>query len=341
MNQENNFDEIDKIFVDYFKNEKIEPIPKSVQDSFNETLNKIKSSYNYIYYLSKVAVIVVIIGILSTSVVFAKDIVHFISSIFTNSTEAINTAIDNNYVQELNLDYVYYNDVGVTIDYILLDNSNLDISLIYKYIGSDTIDEIIIDEFKIKSDKEAILWERAEEENTLMEGATLSKISDVINIDKNVYKDSLLISSKHFSEINSIILEINSFKIKINGEYKIQDGKWIIEAKIDKDKLKREKVEYEIESNEYISDSFIEMTETSLNIHLDFNIMIDTDILKNPDNVVLIDAGYNKHSYKKLDLYNEQTLYLEYDIGRFSENIENFTLEIMITDDEMIVLKAK
>ena len=174
-----------------------------------------------------------------------------------------------------------------------------------------------------------------------MEGATLSKISDVINIDKNVYKDSLLISSKHFSEINSIILEINSFKIKINGEYKIQDGKWIIEAKIDKDKLKREKVEYEIESNEYISDSFIEMTETSLNIHLDFNIMIDTDILKNPDNVVLIDAGYNKHSYKKLDLYNEQTLYLEYDIGRFSENIENFTLEIMITDDEMIVLKAK
>ena len=78
MNQENNFDEIDKIFVDYFKNEKIEPIPKSVQDSFNETLNKIKSSYNYIYYLSKVAVIVVIIGILSTSVVFAKDIVHFI-----------------------------------------------------------------------------------------------------------------------------------------------------------------------------------------------------------------------------------------------------------------------
>ena len=340
MNQENNLDEIDKIFIDYFKNEKVEPIPQCVQDSFNKTVNKIKKTHNYMNYLRKIAVIIISVGILSTSVVFAKDIIHFISSLFTNSTDAINTAVENNYVQEVDIDYVYDKNIGVTIDYVLLDDSNLDVSLIYKYIGNEAIDEIIIDDFIIKSDTGTILWERTKDiRNSLMEGFILSTSNNAVNIAENIYKDSLLITSKQFSSCNNIILEINSLKIKINGEYIVQNGSWILETKIDKNKLKREKIEYNIEKNEYIKNSLIEMTETSLKIQLDFDNDINQDLIKDIDNVTLSDTLGNEYKYKSLDLYNNKTLFLEYEISKFSENINNFILQMVINKDKVIELR--
>ena len=152
MEQKNNYDEIDKRLFEYFKNEKEEPVPQSVYDAIDETVKKIKNSRsktNYIQYLRKIAVIVLCIGVLSTGVVFAKDIVHYISAFFTRSTEGINTAVENNYVQEVNLEYVYDNDIGVTIDHIVLDDRNLDISFVYKYDGNEKIDDLRIDDFKI------------------------------------------------------------------------------------------------------------------------------------------------------------------------------------------------
>ena len=70
---------------------------------------------NNLKKLSRVAVIFITVGILTTGVVFAKDIVNFVTSLFTNSTPAIDTAVENGYVQNIDMDYVYSNDIGVKV----------------------------------------------------------------------------------------------------------------------------------------------------------------------------------------------------------------------------------
>ncbi len=340
MNQKNNFDEIDKILFDYFENEE-EQMPDYVQELISNTMKKIQQQKNNdrFVYIKKIAIIIISFGILTTSMVFAKEVIHYISSLFTNNTEAINTAVQNDYVQELDIDYVYDKDIGVTLDYILLDDNNLALSIVYKYDGNKLIDEIIIDDFKIKGDNQIIIWKKTKGiRNFYTEGAFLSTTSNGIKISENMYKDSLLITSKQFSEFNNIILEINSLKIKENGEYKNQNGKWILEAKIDNVKLNREKLQYYIEYNKYIKDSQIDITETSLNVLLNFNIELDRELISDTKGIILKDTREKEYNYKILK-YDSQTLYLEYDMSKFLEDIDNFKLSIRISKDEIIELK--
>ena len=99
MNQENNIDELDKMLFNYFDNNK--DVPNYINETIHNTLQKEKKQRNSFNIMKKVAMIIISFGIISTSFVFADDIIDFITSIFTNSTEAIDSAVENGYVQNV------------------------------------------------------------------------------------------------------------------------------------------------------------------------------------------------------------------------------------------------
>lgn len=347
MSQENHIDEFDEFLFDYFRKEKenAQPVSKCVNDAIDEAVKKLKYRRMYSNYAKRVAVIIMSIIFLSTGAVFAKDIVHFISSLFTNSTDSINTAIENNYVQEVKIEYVYYNNIGIALDYVVLDNTTLDLSLLYKYTGNEVVVEIMIDEYIVKADNNIILWENIEGiKNNHTEADMLYNFGNII-VEENTYRDSILLSSKSFPDFETIILEIKSLKLKINGEYVVENGNWILNTKIDKNILKAQKVQYEIEQNEYIQSSLVEITETLLKIQLDFNISISSEIIKNEGSIILRDVVGKEYRYKTLKMpkYNSETntqsIYLEYDISRFSENIDKLELELNIDTGQNIIIK--
>ncbi len=209
----------------------------------------------------------------------------------------------------------------------------------YKYTGSGMVEEISIEDFKITSDTGKILWNEEEGiRDYITEGFSLSKSGEVIKIGENIYKDSLLISSEHFSSCNDIILQINSFRVKVSGEYITQEGSWKLEAPIDTNKLSRENIQYKVEENKYIQNSLAEMTETSFKIELNFNLDIKEEYIKNEENVILVADDGKEYTYK-ISSCNKRSLYLEYEIGRFLENIDNFILKIRIAENNMLELK--
>ena len=87
MNQENNIDELDKMLFGYFDSNK--DVPNYINETIHNTLQKEKKQRNSFNIMKKVAMIIISFGIISTSIVFADDIINFITSIFTNSTNGI------------------------------------------------------------------------------------------------------------------------------------------------------------------------------------------------------------------------------------------------------------
>lgn len=341
MDQENNIDELDKMLFNYFDSNK--DVPNYINETIHNTLQKENKQSHSFDIMKKVAMIIISFGIVSTSIVFADDIINFIASIFTNSTEAIDSAVENGYVQNVNIDYVYDNDIGVRVDNIVLDDTNLDISFIYNYLGLDVIDYLELYKYKIKDENNNVLYEL--DRNTYYKenvsiGTQLKKDNDIAQIDENIFKESLLYTSKKFVNCKEIIIEISQIKIIANNNSDIKYGNWNISIQIGEDFKNRESVFYIIENNNNLNDSKVELTETSLKINLKFNFKLDEQIFNDRENIILVDSSGKNYYYKFADMKyidNVSKLYLEYDIGKHFNNIEE--LKLIIKNKEEMEFK--
>lgn len=74
----------------------------------------------------KIASIILVLFAI-TGVVFAKEIVRFVKHIFINTSDGVESAIEKGYMQEVNMDYIQNNNIDIKVDYILMDDFNLDI----------------------------------------------------------------------------------------------------------------------------------------------------------------------------------------------------------------------
>ena len=345
MNQENNIDELDKMLFDYFDSNK--NVPNYISETIHNTLQKEKKQRNSFNIMKKVAMIIISFGIISTSIVFADDIINFITSIFTNSTEAIDSAVENGYVQNVDMDYVYDNDIGVRVDNILLDDTNLDISFIYNYLGPNVIDSLELYKYKIKDENNNVLYELDRntyyKENVSM-ATQLKKDNDIGQIDENIFKESLLYTSKKFVNCKEIIIEITEIKITRNTNSDIKKGSWNISVQIGEGLKNRESEFYEIENNKYLNYSKVELTETSLKINMEFNFRLDKSLLRSSEAIILRDSSGKEYNYKFSDMEHIENncckLYLEYDIGKFFENINNLEL-VIHNENKEINIKLK
>lgn len=82
--------------------------------------------------IAKIVPVVLVICFV-TGVTFAKQILEFISVKFFNASEGVDTAVENGYLQKIDMEYQNGNntennsDVGVKVDYILMDDFYLNI----------------------------------------------------------------------------------------------------------------------------------------------------------------------------------------------------------------------
>lgn len=95
--------------------------------------------------------------ILVTGVVFAKDIENYIRSLFNNSNEAIDAAVENGYIQHVDTDYAYDNDIGIKVDNLILDELNLDISFIFES-QKENIKSIRLEDFTITTETDKVVF---------------------------------------------------------------------------------------------------------------------------------------------------------------------------------------
>ena len=213
--------------------------------------------------------------------------------------------------------------------------------------SDENIDSIELYEYSIKDEKGKLLYIFKEDANIKEKQDIITEVikdNEIIKIDDNLYRGSILYSAEKIGIINKLIIEIKSIKISCNNKDELKNGKWIIDIEINDLLNNRNNVYYRMTNNDYIKNSVIKLTETSLKIDLNFNLNIDKKRIKEINGVILKDYYNNQYYYKSLILENNReysNLKLEYDISKYDKNIEKLQLYIQINENEIIKLELK
>jgi len=357
MEQKNKFDtfdkpdEFDKMLFDYYDKNN-EKIPLSTQNAIeNAFKDKHKEKSTTIIMLKRVAVFILCIGIVTATTVYAKDIINFITSIFTNSTPGIDKAVDNGYVQNVDMDFITYNDVGVKVDYLLMDDKNLDISFVYKYYDeSAPIDSITFSNLTIKDEQNNLLCFMSDNSSDLtginnIIGASVKSVTKPIFIDNTTVRESILASSEKFPNSQELYIEITNMALTMNNEIKYIDGNWSFSINIDDKLVTRNSYEFSSTDNPYIDNIKTSITATSLSIELQLNTLFDEATLYTRNAITLKDENNNTYRPTKMLSKNintsepySSTITLLYPISAY-DNINKLYLHINLDSDKKIDLE--
>lgn len=148
---------IDKALYDYFENNT--KVPNSISNTIEHALyrNKKTSITNIIKNIIITAISLLTIG---SSIVFAKDIKEIVTHFFNNS-KGIDTAIQNGYIEETNMEYVESSDTEIKINNILMDDYNLSFTMSIKFekeININEVSDVYLKDLLITDDENKILY---------------------------------------------------------------------------------------------------------------------------------------------------------------------------------------
>lgn len=291
-----NLDDFDKMLFDYYDKQN-DDIPFSTQLTIENALkNRRSEKSNYFSLLKKVAVFIACIGIVTATTVYAKDIVSFISNIFTNSNPGIDKAVENGYVQNVDMDFIVCNDVGVKVDYLLMDDHNLDISFVYKYFGEDSVDNITFNNLTIKDLENNILCLLPQNDststNTFLK-TSITTSSKPIFIDNFTQKESILVTTTNSLNTAVIRIEITQIALTHSGITEYINGNWHLSINNNNKTVLNTFPEYSCTSSPYIENLKTELTETSLLIDLQLNTSFNETTLYSHNAITLKDKDNN------------------------------------------------
>ena len=334
--QKNNLDEIDKMLYEYFENNK--EIPEETAKVIENTFHKKKKSHLMIF---RAVATVCTVFLLTTGVVFAKDIANLISQMFNLSdidieNNGIVNAIENKeYIQNVDMEYIKLdNEYGMKIDYLLIDDINL--YMVFNLYSEKEVKENIrfsILDLSISDEEGNIIYSGNVEqgENKVISMGGWNNIST----ETNVIKELFFLMTNGIPDTEKLNIVFTKVKL-YNSERPNKDNVEInseFEYKIDLiDKFKnREKIEYivpEIKGNEYEIKKCI-ATDTGL--YLLYKTQ-NSDMKFELSNIKSNQNCIGRHKY------NEYYFITQFDISK--EELENKPhIEIIDSNDNKIKLE--
>ena len=220
-------DEIDELLYSYFKQNR--EIPESSSKLIETTLyteksTKTKSTKNmhkFRFILSKVAIFILSISVIGTGVAFASDISDFFKNLFGLNDVGINnasvvSAIENNYVQNVDMDYIKINDeYSIKIDYLMMDDINLyTVFNMYSDNGFDTNYRISILDLKIIADDEMIYDETTAINYSIN---VASGYNMIVQEEKNTKRELMFLMSDEFPRVKKLEYKFSKINLYNNS----------------------------------------------------------------------------------------------------------------------------
>ncbi len=350
MNENRELDEIDKLLLEHYKNKRNNEyiVPPSTQKVAQRFIKRMKMQ-STIKKLGRVAVIFFTIGIMTTGIVFAKDIADFIKSIFTNTTPAIETAVQNGYVQNIDMEYVYSNNIGIKVESLIIDDLSLDIAFAYKY-DDNTINSIRLENYSIMNENEEVIYDTNYSRKDKINLVNLIVRNEpTIKIDNQTYNESILF--KFMNDKNTfkeIFININKLKLTKKDD-SIEDitGNWNFKINLNEKMLENEEYEYATLNKDIIQELHAKMTTTGFTIQAKSIIPINLDIFDSAENFILensINEKFTPYFAKNGNIDYDSNLEngmftIYYDnISTYSDNIDELFLNLNV-NGEIIKIK--
>lgn len=215
-----NDDELDNLIKRSFNKNEENPFKEKIDDLIINLNRKRKIRKNLLFIMPFL--------LLSTTVIAIAYTSFNLKSVGMNEF-AINLAIQNGYVQEINNDYQTYNGLSVKIDKILMDDINLDISFNFKSNEINEIDaikNINIGNLFIYDENNNILYDYKNQAESIAKIIGYTKIEKETNDSFNntffALSEDFPHSQKLYIEFNSIILHNSDEDISIDGLWKFE-----------------------------------------------------------------------------------------------------------------------
>ena len=337
--------DIDEKVRKIFSEEQIPPVrfDYKIKNTLDDIKTKKKSNLNIL----KVCIYTVCCSIiLLTGVVFAKDIENYIKKLFVNSTDAIDLAVENDYVQEIDTSYTYDKNVGIKVDRLILDDLYLDISFNIK-VNDEEIKTIRFKDFEIKNDNEQIVYQskikKAETFDKLPIYNTVTWINQPIKINDTEFADSILLGLKQeIEEFEKLYISVKSVKVTyIDDEEEIINGNWNFCTEISDEMRDSINYKYSLkENNEFVENCIGTLSTTGMIIELtvkspikfeDFNMDVAEEFYINnngkqylPEYIDFSTIGDNKLTFhfNNIGIFTENIEILEFNLGLYNSKIE-------------------
>lgn len=107
-----------------------------------KTIDIIKN-ISIVKYITAMTVMIIV----TTGIVFAKDISYYVKNFFNNNN-GIDNAINNGYIENVNMQYINSNGTNVKIENLLMDDYNLNFNTKIKVDDAIKVNEILNIEFE-------------------------------------------------------------------------------------------------------------------------------------------------------------------------------------------------
>ena len=230
------------------------------------------------YNLKRLGIVACVLLFLTSGIVLAQEIINH----FNNSNKAINSAIENNYIQKEQSNYYYDKGIGIKINELVLDDLNIDLS--YSISLSDKNNEMArIKSFIITTDNKETIYRSEFEPIDKIENAPLytsiSWSNNPTAIDDTTFLDSIIIGLRpEHQEINTLFLDIKSIQIvDNNNNEKIIEGNWSVSIDINDEMKQTSIINYNmIEENIFVNSCTLKLSKTGSILELDSKEKIPT-----------------------------------------------------------------
>lgn len=250
------------------------------------------------------------------------------------NNKGVKTALEYGYVQNIEMDYNIQNDLGIKLDSIIIDNSNIGIVFNYKIPSNfKNIDNIAIKDIVIKDEKNNIIFEDGNEKS-LSTG-----YAEEFASENSIVKQAILLNNLNhtYPKSNNIYISFSTVNIFRNQKnIKTITGNWNFDINVTDKFINRETIEYTAGQSKDIEVISAELTSTGLDIEMKFNFPLNAENLGK--NIKIQDKDENEYFLDKLIVENElttPTIKTSFPITIYNAH-DNLKL-IIKTDKEIII----
>ena len=210
------------------------------------------------------------------------------------STNGIADAKD--YVEKIDTEFVYYNDVGIKIDSVAMDDKLLYLS--YLVNTKEDIKDIILEEYSIKDESGNLLAVGIEDNTNNVytsdySSGGVSYSTKPIKELEGIWSYSTTfqaVYNKNYPHSHKIYIDIEKLSILIGKDRKIVQGSWKFEIELPDKFYNRTSESYKYEDNNKIKNINTSLNDLSFELEIEFNENVDADVLTS-NNLILENAN--------------------------------------------------
>ena len=245
------YENIDDALYKYFSNKEV---PDNISKCIDNAICSNRKKHGKTNALKKAIITIASISVLTGGIVFAKP---YIEKLFSRS-HGVQQAVENEYVQNIDMDYIEKDDLSFKVSYLIMDDVNFNLVFDFKVTENmNNYQGIALGNLKITDDKENQILYSTEGDEHYKNKALIHGPWEIIEKENNYIRQILRASSFDFPESNTLNISFSDvvvYKVENgNVETKTYTGDFYIQIDVQNQLKNRNTIHYRC-NNKYVQD---------------------------------------------------------------------------------------